>query len=222
MSQGDDPKRRPAPLRPSSGPASSAFETKLGKPLSAELFLTDPGNSRRAGPDQRTSAVGHEAMLVISDGPDRGSFPLIAGEVVIGRGRGCDVRVTRNSVSRAHACFSIRDGRYVLRDLGSRTGTFVNGARIDGDVPLHDGDGVRFGQLEASVLGPGLLPDRHGKAPGAGLHQTSVTRHAAAPYVPPAAPPAPPSQLRWLVAGAAALLVLGLSLGALLAALSRR
>lgn len=270
MSSGDDRKGRPAPLRPSSGGPGSVHETKLGKPLPAELFdgvlstgtggrplteplpgtapapggplrrdqetvararipepsaphqLTDPG-ARRAGPDQRTSAVGQEAMLVISDGPDRGTFPLTAGEVVIGRGRGCDVRVTRSSVSRAHACFSVREGRYVVRDLGSRTGTWVNGVRIEGDVPLHDADELRFGQLQARVLGPGLLPDRHGKPPqGAVPLHTAVTRHAAAPYVPPAELPERPSQTRWLVAGAAALLVLGLSLGALLAAYTRR
>ncbi len=151
----------PSPALVPKGPRPSSDEPTRAK---AQAPVA-PGEGPSAvmdlrGPDAPTSARGAEAALVISDGPDRGTYPLESGEVVIGRGRGCDVVVVRGTVSRAHACISRRDGRYVVTDLGSTTGTFVNGERAVGDVELHDGDEVRFGQLVSTVLGAGLLPSR--------------------------------------------------------------
>ena len=48
-------------------------------------------------------------------------------------------------VSTRHAAVSVTGDRYVLRDLGSRNGTYVNGQKIDADCELADGDMVRFG-----------------------------------------------------------------------------
>jgi len=50
-------------------------------------------------------------------------------------------------VSARHAAIMRRPdgGGFVLQDLGSRNGTFVNGKRITGDTPLHDGDVIGFG-----------------------------------------------------------------------------
>jgi S1-C subfamily serine protease len=48
-------------------------------------------------------------------------------------------------VSTRHAALVQAGDRFVLRDLGSRNGTFVNGRRIAGDQPLAPGDRLRFG-----------------------------------------------------------------------------
>jgi len=48
-------------------------------------------------------------------------------------------------VSTRHAAVALQGERYVLRDLGSRNGTFVNGEKVTGDVELSDGDVLRFG-----------------------------------------------------------------------------
>src|SRR5437867_2092629 len=61
-------------------------------------------------------------------------------------------------VSGRHAEIHIVDGKYVIRDVGSTNGTYVNGKRIEGggDVELHDGDKIRFGSKgpEAEVRTP--------------------------------------------------------------------
>jgi len=54
-------------------------------------------------------------------------------------------------VSSRHAAVIHKADAFVLQDLGSRNGTFINGKRITGDTPLQDGDVINFG-----ANGPGL------------------------------------------------------------------
>ena len=54
-------------------------------------------------------------------------------------------------VSARHAEIVRHGDRFVVRDLGSTNGTFVNGARVTGDVVLADGDVIGFGQRGPSV-----------------------------------------------------------------------
>ncbi|WP_435897408.1 FHA domain-containing protein [Streptomyces tsukubensis] len=74
--------------------------------------------------------------------PEPGPYPLR-----IGRDPGNGLRLTHESVSRAHAELSLRGAGWVLRDLGSMNGTKVNGQRVAGAVPVRDGDAVSFGQI---------------------------------------------------------------------------
>ncbi len=73
---------------------------------------------------------------------------LPAGESVIGRSRSCTVQIAETTVSRQHAIFVVEPGKVRLRDLGSSNGTFVNGGRVDGEIPLADGDRVVVGETE--------------------------------------------------------------------------
>jgi DNA-binding winged helix-turn-helix (wHTH) protein len=75
----------------------------------------------------------------------RESFDLPAGESVIGRDRACAVRIDADSVSRHHARLHAHGSDISLEDLGSKNGTWVNGERIDGPVPLTDGTSFRLG-----------------------------------------------------------------------------
>jgi hypothetical protein len=64
---------------------------------------------------------------------------------VIGRAPSCDCQLADPSVSRRHAALR-RDGeRWLLRDLGSRNGTRVNGARVVEEVEVRPGDQVSLG-----------------------------------------------------------------------------
>ena len=51
-------------------------------------------------------------------------------ELLLGRSRGCDVAFSNLNVSRHHARLVFRDGSWILRDLESTNGTFVNGVRV--------------------------------------------------------------------------------------------
>jgi FHA domain/Domain of unknown function (DUF1707) len=69
----------------------------------------------------------------------------VAGEVTIGRSPDCDCLLGDPSVSRHHARLC-RDGDlWVLRDLGSRNGTWLNGVRVTGAVDVRPGDDVNLG-----------------------------------------------------------------------------
>jgi len=70
------------------------------------------------------------------------------GETVLGRSRSAGVQVEDASVSRHHAVLSLSAGRVTVRDLGSSNGTQVNGATIDGERVLEDGDRVSLGESD--------------------------------------------------------------------------
>ena len=67
----------------------------------------------------------------------------------IGRQEGSTVAINHGSISRRHAEISYAHGQYLLRDLKSTNGTFVNDQRLDpeGICQLKQGDSVRFGKV---------------------------------------------------------------------------
>jgi hypothetical protein len=65
----------------------------------------------------------------------------------IGRADDNQIRLKSGDISRRHAMISVANGAYLLRDLQSQNGTFVNGHRITEHV-LADGDRVRVGNIE--------------------------------------------------------------------------
>lgn len=71
-------------------------------------------------------------------------YPLIQDKVRLGRHPACEVHIDVNSVSRFHAHLLREGDRYSIEDLNSRNGTFVNGRKIEGRVPLRDNDRVKI------------------------------------------------------------------------------
>jgi pSer/pThr/pTyr-binding forkhead associated (FHA) protein len=67
--------------------------------------------------------------------------------LLIGRAQPCDLRVEDTKVSRVHAMIFWLEGGYHIRDLHSRTGTWVNGVAVKRE-PLADGDLIEIGQVE--------------------------------------------------------------------------
>ncbi len=80
------------------------------------------------------------------------SVAIGANGLTIGRDGSCALRTSDPTLSRSHAVIEIRDGRYLLRDLGSTNGTTHNESRLGRDpVELAEGDLVKFGALEFVV-----------------------------------------------------------------------
>src|SRR5215470_17735930 len=73
------------------------------------------------------------------------SFPLVASEILIGRKSDADVVLNNQHVSRHHAKLVKTSEGYVLQDLGSTHGTFVNESRVEHHVLRH-GDKVSVGK----------------------------------------------------------------------------
>jgi pSer/pThr/pTyr-binding forkhead associated (FHA) protein len=79
-----------------------------------------------------------------------GEMPLSQTKVIsIGRQAGVDFLIDNGSVSRRHAEISYANGQYILRDVGSANGTFVNGSRLDSGSThlLKHNDRLRFGNV---------------------------------------------------------------------------
>lgn len=75
------------------------------------------------------------------------TYPLRAGvEIVVGRRHESGICVRHESVSRRHASLGFRNGVYVLSDLESSNGTFVNGVAVCYQA-LRDGDVIKFGDV---------------------------------------------------------------------------
>lgn len=66
----------------------------------------------------------------------------------IGRANTNTIALQNTTVSRQHAKIKLDKGEFMLFDLGSANGTFVNDAKVADPVALKDGDVVRFGELE--------------------------------------------------------------------------
>src|SRR5712691_7621608 len=77
-----------------------------------------------------------------------GERRYVQSELRIGRGEQNDLRLDDASVSRYHAFLRRVDGRYLLSDVGSQNGTFVNGRRVHAPSALQSGDRIRAGTTE--------------------------------------------------------------------------
>lgn len=87
------------------------------------------------------------AALVIRQGPQAGmSFPLLGNQVIIGREESIDITLQDPEASRRHARISWQMGQFVIEDMGSTNGTFINGVQITTPQTLNPGDSVGIGQ----------------------------------------------------------------------------
>lgn len=87
------------------------------------------------------------ALLTIEEDGARRTVPL-DGAATIGRESGCDVLLASPTVSRRHALVFPDGEGWVVRDLGSGNGTFLDARRVD-EARLADGTAIRFGSVPA-------------------------------------------------------------------------
>ena len=91
-------------------------------------------------------------MLVVKRGPNAGSRFLLDKDVTTtGRHPESDIFLDDVTVSRRHAEFLRQDGEFVVRDVGSLNGTYLNRERID-DAKLANGDEVQIGKFRLVFL----------------------------------------------------------------------
>jgi serine phosphatase RsbU (regulator of sigma subunit) len=95
---------------------------------------------------------------VITDGPEAGNTFEVTSGATIGRSSACDIVLPHDSVSRQHARLAKSERGFVIEDLGSSNGTFVNGQMVT-ISPLKEADEIkiapyilRFSERETSAL----------------------------------------------------------------------
>jgi predicted component of type VI protein secretion system len=86
-------------------------------------------------------------QFVVRSGPNAGkAYPLEGAELTVGRDPSNPVSINDGEISRRHAKLTWKGASYVLEDLGSTNGTFVNGTRLSAPLALKPGDAVSFGE----------------------------------------------------------------------------
>jgi hypothetical protein len=94
-------------------------------------LLRGIGPARLSWPPARRPGTGEIRELAL---------PPVPGRYIIGRSDDVDLRLDDLSVSRHHAVLAHVDGGWVLSDLGSRNGTWLNGWRLPAPAPVVAGD----------------------------------------------------------------------------------
>lgn len=129
--------------------------------------------------------------IVLRAGPTPGkTFPLDKPEVFIGRDLSNDIVINDPEISRRHSHLVLKNGVYLLEDMGSTNGTSVNGQRLAGLSELHPGDVITLGErvtLAFEAVQPmgdaTLTADSSDRTvQGAGISPSFIP----APYPPPA------------------------------------
>lgn len=92
------------------------------------------------------------ALLLVKRGPNAGSRFLLDSELTtVGRHPGSDIFLDDVTVSRRHAEFYRHGAGFLVRDVGSLNGTYVNRERIE-EASLNDGDEVQVGKFRLTFL----------------------------------------------------------------------
>jgi len=137
------------PISPTSEPLTdeSGYVLEEGGPdyfEDTEPDRTSPaiGAPGKAGGVEASRATG--ARIVVINGEDAGMAFMVKGTMSFGRAESSTVTIKDAKVSRQHAQIQQQGNEYILVDLNSSNGTYVNGERIEEHV-LSNGDEIEIG-----------------------------------------------------------------------------
>ena len=115
------------------------------------IQLEFPADDSGAGP----RANGHEGValpkLIVTQGGHSRDVPITKDNISIGRTPENDIELKDSLISRRHTSIVKKGTQYVVYDLGSSNGTFVNRERVEMKALSH-GDVIRIGDSELSYL----------------------------------------------------------------------
>ena len=175
------PAAAPAPAAPPAGAAQRLSDTMHGIPEKPE----------HTSPASESAPL---ASLLFRSGEFKGRrVPIKVPVVNIGRGDYNDVVISDASVSTMHAKLQRREAIWILSDLGSTNGTFVESERISGEVALTPGTTLRFGDVVAlfEPLDDHVAPVRTNQTRMLGRLETPVQASPAAEAPKPVRPRRP-------------------------------
>ena len=145
------PQQRPAataPLQPQARPRPAVPQGTAPAAPPSPTPAVPPQPPPAAAPASPGPAGDVLANLIVRKGHLKGHrFPIRVPIVNVGRAEYNDVVVPDASVSSAHAKIQLREGIWVVVDLDSTNGTFVDGDRVSGEAPIAPGAVIRFGEV---------------------------------------------------------------------------
>jgi pSer/pThr/pTyr-binding forkhead associated (FHA) protein len=144
-------------------PLDANFCSSCGSPLApgpdaTVSFMPDDGSGDFSEEEMSLPLADVKAgtgLLVVKRGPDVGARYLLDHDVThVGRHPESEIFLDDVTVSRRHAEFVRRDSEYLVKDVSSLNGTYVNRERID-EVALSSGDEVQIGKFKLLFLSTG-------------------------------------------------------------------
>jgi pilus assembly protein CpaF len=123
------------------------------------------------------------AITLTEKGGDQRRLDFDKAEITIGRVQGNDVVLPKGNVSKRHARIVLKDGKFIIVDLKSTNGTYVNGRKITSPLVVKGSDKIYIGDF---ILGV----EESARPASAAAPEPSAPPPAAAPPQP--APQAPP------------------------------
>ena len=132
--------------------------------------------------------------LIVRRGPQPNQiYELTKDTITIGRDITNDITINDPEVSRHHSRMTLQGSGYVIEDLGSTNGTFVNGQRLTGARPLSPGETIGLGETVTLAHESTAFASAPAAAPPPQQQQMAPPQQQVAPQAAPS-PYAPPAQ----------------------------
>jgi hypothetical protein len=138
-------------LQPDAAAATPAAASPFPSPApaaaaSARTAAVSHPAAPASGPGGETASTENATRLVITSGQKAGAeFPLGRDEITIGRSSDSAIIIRDDYTSTHHARLMLWNGRWMLQDLDSTNGTFLNGSRVTVPTPIPLGATVKVG-----------------------------------------------------------------------------
>jgi hypothetical protein len=195
---------------------ASDAEASFARAVRAAAEAPDQGQATAVG--RTTESIARAgAKLLVLEGPDTDgtAVAVTVTPAVIGRGRAADIPLSDPAVSLRHAELRLAAALpapvFVLLDLGSTSGTLVNGIAVTGEVELRHGDVIAVGRTELRFLRHDEAPAQKAVAPSPPTFadQTEALTLRQETAVPKAEESAAPPDLRQRVRRTATVVIAG-------------
>ena len=116
------------------------------KPASSNRGSRQQAAPAPSRPPSRRAKKAPKKAAVVEGGNLKGKSFDLGNELVVGRAEKCHVVLDDTYVSQMHARIFAKDDSYMLEDLGSTNGTYLNRQKVTSPTELQRGDRVKIGR----------------------------------------------------------------------------
>lgn len=117
------------------------------------IVLTDIKSALQAS--EKEAQKKPAALLVVGGELNGSLFDLIGSSVSVGRSADNTIPLDFNGISRYHFKLNADGAEFILEDLGSKNGTFLNNKKVEGSAKLNKGDIIKIGAVALKYLPKG-------------------------------------------------------------------
>ena len=118
----------------------------INQELKGATAAPAPARAATPAPAKKRSKTKTPSKAAIVEGDKKGQTLDLGDELIVGRGEKCRLVLDDTYVSTVHARIYAKGDTYMLEDLGSTNGTYLNRRRVTSQVEVHRGDQVKIGK----------------------------------------------------------------------------